>query len=266
MRFRHPARLRRTAAPPPSPAPARQDLVTRPTSRRIDPSPIARSSRREGGAHASRPPAPLPDGPAIERLGLAPGEARAARGWCGPGSAAARRSPARCSSPWCTIRRRSGRSALPAAASSRRSRRRARASRPGSGRRAGRSPRRGARRRLQPPGQRRHRRRGPDGSATNGAASGASATSERLLAPPPTRPRCSGMPTPDCTRVWNPWAPISQATAELTGQVLRLGESRRELPRGRVERRLVARARRDESEGVGLADRPSSPPPEHPWA
>ena len=92
--------------------------------------------QRERRTHASRPPSSGHDGPAVERPGSVPTQSHAAPGWCARGSAAAPPSPARCSSPWCTTRRRSRRSALPAAGSARRSRRRARASPRGCGRHA----------------------------------------------------------------------------------------------------------------------------------
>ena len=136
------------------------------TSRRSTPRPSTRSSSVSVDAHAADVLlARAPTDAAIERLRRRPSAGRAARGWCARGSAAGPPSPARCSSPWCTRRRRSRRTALPAAGSARRSRRRARASRRGSGRRAGRP-------------RRRHGARGRSAGRTSGSTAGARPTGQ----------------------------------------------------------------------------------------
>ena len=107
---------------------------------------------------------PMGDAASVERLRLPATAVRGARGWCAPGSAAGRPSPARYSSPSCTKPRRSRRIALPAAASARRSPRRAWASREAAARRAGRS-------------RRRHAPRRRSSRATSGSTAGAMPTS-----------------------------------------------------------------------------------------
>ena len=214
----HPDPPGRRAAPPPWPA-ALRPAARRPPPPRGGSTPgrCARSSSLERSSARCRLPArPCSIDRAVERLAAAPAQARAAPGWCGRGNAAGPPSPARYNSPWCTIRRRSGRSALPAAGCAHRSRRRARASRRGSGRRAGRrsSPGR-APAATQPAHQRLDRRRPAPPPARRTARSPAPAPGPPGSRSPPTeatRPADSGVPTPDSASTWKPWAPSSQAT------------------------------------------------------
>ena len=179
--FRHPARLLRTAAAPPSPrdrpprrrCPARSPVARSP-GLRVRPSTV-KVERTVPTSLLPGQHAPPPVGSAL--VGYRQ-ETREARDWCDRESGGGRPSPVRCSSPWCRIPPRSRRSALPGAGSSRRSRRPGWASRPGCGRRGGRPRRRGAPPRVEAGGPRSRPppRRASDQWRRTARTSGASAT------------------------------------------------------------------------------------------